>query len=111
MIGNTLQNIYSVISNLPSEWKVAVFSAVFTSLISIWGIYFTIKHNEKMINLQLQSQKKEYEENKRLQIMPYIKYAFIDTKDNSQLSNGGFDFFPFGFINGGNGPAERFFKR
>lgn len=66
------------------------------------GIYLTIKHNEKMITRQIQSQDREYLEDKRLQIMPYIKYDLVDTLEDSQLGHetGGVSFHPYGFING-----------
>lgn len=114
MIEKMLQNTYSIVCNISNEWKIAIFTAIFTSLISILGIYFTIKHNEKMINLQLQAQKEEYDENKRLQIMPYIKYTLRKTEETSHLGydNGGFNFFPFGFVTDANGQtATKFYQK
>lgn len=112
-MGKIFAKILFYVVNISSQWKIAIFSAVFTSGISIIGIYLTIKHNEKMITRQIQSQDREYLEDKRLQIMPYIKYDLVDTLEDSELGHetGGVSFHPYGFINGGNGPSEQFFSK
>lgn len=101
------------IQNISSEWGIAIFSAILTSVVSILGIYLTIRHNNKMIKIQLRQQEEAFKEDKRLQLLPYIKYDLVNTVKKSHLGhdNGGVSFFPYGFINGGDGPPEKFFSK
>lgn len=101
------------IQNISSEWGIAIFSAILTSVVSILGIYLTIRHNNKMIKIQLRQQEEAFKEDKRLQLLPYIKYDLVNTVEKSHLGhdNGGVSFFPYGFINGGDGQPEKFFSK
>lgn len=106
-------SVPNFIQNISSDWSIAIFSAILTSLVSILGIYLTIRHNNKVIKMQIQRQEDEFKEDNRLQLLPYIKYNLVDTVEDSHLGheNGGASFFPYGFINGDNGPSEKFFSK
>lgn len=75
-------SVSDFIQNISSEWGIVIFSAILTSVVSILGIYLTIRHNNKMIKIQLRQQEEAFKEDKRLQLLPYIKYDLANTVKN-----------------------------
>lgn len=106
-------SVSNFVQNISSDWSIAIFSAILTSFVSILGIYLTIRHNNKVLKLQIQKQEEEFKEHNRLQLLPYIKYDLVDTANKSHLGHEKFgaSYFPYGFIHGGNGPTEKFFSK
>lgn len=93
-----MDKVFILINSVNRDWLIAIFTSIMTGTISIVGIYLTIKNENKIIRSQLKEQRSNANEERRLQVYPFLSYTLKDTTANSHFDfeYGGRDIYPFG---------------